>query len=135
MSSFSIISSNCFLWPRQMHRNRTTSLHEGYGFVEFKTHKAADSILNSLNGKQIPGTTQCWRLNWATFGIRDKRSIVAAAVDFLDSDNVENSPPQFIVTPAEEFSVFVGDLTNEVTDMILLQTFKPSYPSARSAKV
>ena len=54
-------------------RNKShPSVSEGYGFVEFTNHEAADRILKAWNGTPIPNTTQCWRLNWATYGIGDR---------------------------------------------------------------
>ena len=50
-------------------RNRTTGLSEGYAFLEFRTHEAADSILKTFNGQPIPGTDQVFRLNWAAYGV------------------------------------------------------------------
>lgn len=34
-----------------------------------------------------------------------------------------------------EFSIFVGDLANDVTDLLLAQTFRTRYPSVKGAKV
>ena len=50
-------------------RNRTTGLSEGYAFLEFRTHEAADGILKTYNGQAIPGTDQVFRLNWAAYGV------------------------------------------------------------------
>ena len=62
-----------------------------------------------------------WRLNWASFGIRE-----SCAGGSAEAAN----PP-----PAEEFSIFVGDLSSTVTDVVLLDTFRSSFGSAKSAKV
>jgi hypothetical protein len=40
------------------------------------------------------------------------------------------APPE-----AEQFSVFVGDLTPEVSDFVLMESFRQFYPSVTSAKV
>lgn len=50
-------------------RNRTTGLSEGYAFLEFRTHEAADQILRTYNGTPIPGTDLVFRLNWAAYGV------------------------------------------------------------------
>jgi RNA recognition motif-containing protein len=50
-------------------RNRATGASEGYAFLEFRTHEAADSILKTYNGHPIPGTELVFRLNWAAFGV------------------------------------------------------------------
>ena len=62
-------------------------------------------------GTLMPGTQQPWRLNWASFGIGAKRP---------DTTGTEGST---------EFSVFVGDLANEIGDAGLLDTFRQRYPS------
>lgn len=53
-----------------------------------------------------------YRLNWAAHGINERKSEIFT-----------------------EYSVFVGDLSPEVTDYLLLQTFAEKYVSVRSAKV
>lgn len=105
-------------------RNRANGRSEGYGFVEFADREAAAGALASLNGRPVPGTTQVWRLNWASFGIRGPGDSAAAL------HVAAPAPP-----PAEEFSILVGDLSPTVTDVVLLETFRCSFESARSAKV
>lgn len=93
-------------------RNKITGAPEGYGFVEFTSHQVAESILQSYNGTQIPGTELTFRLNWASSGIGERRA--------------DGGP---------EHSIFVGDLAPDVTDYLLQETFRVSYPSVRGAKV
>lgn len=50
-------------------RNRATGASEGYAFLEFRTHEAADTILKTFNGHPIPGTDLVFRLNWAAYGV------------------------------------------------------------------
>jgi RNA recognition motif-containing protein len=50
-------------------RNRVTGVSEGYAFLEFRTHEAADTILKTYNGHPIPGTDLVFRLNWAAYGV------------------------------------------------------------------
>ena len=50
-------------------RNKASNASEGYGFVEFTTHAAAEDVLQTLNGTPIPNTDQIFRLNWAAFGV------------------------------------------------------------------
>lgn len=50
-------------------RNRATGSSEGYAFLEFRTHEAADTILKTYNGHPIPGTDLVFRLNWAAYGV------------------------------------------------------------------
>ncbi|KAH1130398.1 hypothetical protein J1N35_001776 [Gossypium stocksii] len=93
-------------------RNKITGQPEGYGFVEFVSHQAAERILQTYNGTPMPGTDQMFRLNWASFGIGERRT-----------------------DPGLEHSIFVGDLAPDVTDYLLQETFRAHYPSVRGAKV
>ncbi|XWS52513.1 hypothetical protein CRYUN_Cryun11dG0077000 [Craigia yunnanensis] len=93
-------------------RNKITGQPEGYGFVEFVSHAAAERILQTYNGTAMPGTDQVFRLNWASFGIGERR-----------------------IDPGPEHSIFVGDLAPDVTDYLLQETFRAHYPSVRGAKV
>ncbi|XP_021592532.1 polyadenylate-binding protein RBP47B' isoform X2 [Manihot esculenta] len=93
-------------------RNKITGQPEGYGFVEFVSHAAAERILQTYNGTQMPGTEQTFRLNWASFGIGERRP-----------------------DAGPEHSIFVGDLAPDVTDYLLQETFRANYPSVRGAKV
>ncbi|KAK9121419.1 hypothetical protein Syun_019036 [Stephania yunnanensis] len=93
-------------------RNKITGQPEGYGFVEFVSHAAAERILQTYNGTPMPGTEQLFRLNWASFGIGERRP-----------------------DAGPEHSIFVGDLAPDVTDYLLQETFRVQYPSVRGAKV
>ncbi|KAL5567142.1 hypothetical protein UlMin_030306 [Ulmus minor] len=93
-------------------RNKITGQPEGYGFVEFNSHAAAERVLQTYNGAQMPGTEQTFRLNWASFGIGERRP-----------------------DAGPEHSIFVGDLAPDVTDYLLQETFRAQYPSVRGAKV
>ncbi|KAJ7980775.1 Polyadenylate-binding protein [Quillaja saponaria] len=93
-------------------RNKITGQLEGYGFVEFVSHAAAERVLQTYNGTQMPGTEQTFRLNWASFGIGERRP-----------------------DAGPEHSIFVGDLAPDVTDYLLQETFRAHYPSVRGAKV
>ncbi|XP_012478825.1 polyadenylate-binding protein RBP47B' [Gossypium raimondii] len=93
-------------------RNKITGQPEGYGFVEFVSHQAAERILQTYNGTTMPGTDQMFRLNWASFGIGERRT-----------------------DPGLEHSIFVGDLAPDVTDYLLQETFRAHYQSVRGAKV
>uniref|UniRef100_A0A7N0UGI7 RRM domain-containing protein n=2 Tax=Kalanchoe fedtschenkoi TaxID=63787 RepID=A0A7N0UGI7_KALFE len=93
-------------------RNKITGQPEGYGFVEFVSHAAAERVLQTYNGALMPGTEQTFRLNWASFGAGEKR---------------HDAGP--------DHSIFVGDLAPDVTDYLLQETFRLQYPSVRGAKV
>lgn len=92
-------------------RNKLTSQSEGYGFVEFRSHAAAENILQTYNGTLMPNSEQNFRLNWASLGAGEKR---------------DDTP---------DFTIFVGDLAADVNDYYLLETFKAVYSSVKGAKV
>lgn len=93
-------------------RNKQSGQSEGYGFVQFITHAAAEKTLQSYNGTLMPNTDQAFRLNWATFSTGEKKT-----------DTVT------------DLSIFVGDLAPDVTDALLQETFSTKYPSVKGAKV
>ncbi len=125
-------------------RNKASNASEGYGFVEFATHAAAEDVLQTLNGTPIPNTDQIFRLNWAAFGVGKQTQ-----------EGTDNSKPVATscclalvccCVPTREadcawaavhvdHSIFVGDLAPEVTDYMLQEHFRQYYPSVRSAKV
>ncbi|XP_024011455.1 polyadenylate-binding protein RBP47B' isoform X2 [Eutrema salsugineum] len=92
-------------------RNKITGQPEGYGFIEFVSHAAAERTLQTYNGTQMPGTEIPFRLNWASFGSGQK------------------------VDAGPDHSIFVGDLAPDVTDYLLQETFRVHYSSVRGAKV
>ena len=44
-------------------RNKITRISEGYGFIEFISHEAAEKVLQSYNGAEMPGTEHTFRMN------------------------------------------------------------------------
>ncbi|XP_047330269.1 polyadenylate-binding protein RBP45-like isoform X2 [Impatiens glandulifera] len=92
-------------------RNRQTTQPEGYGFIEFANRAAAEKILQTYNGTQMPNSEQLFRLNWASLGAGERR---------------DDTP---------DFTLFVGDLAADVNDFLLQETFKTNYSSVRGAKV
>lgn len=93
-------------------RNKHTGQSEGYGFIEFASHAAAERTLQACNGTLMPNVEQNYRLNWASFGVGEKRS--------------DGTP---------DFTIFVGDLASDVTDYMLQETFRAHYPSVKGAKI
>lgn len=93
-------------------RNKQSNQSEGYGFVEFVSHAAAERCLQHYNNTLMPNVEQHYRLNWASFGTGEKRS--------------DGTP---------DFTIFVGDLASDVTDYMLQETFRAHYPSVKGAKV
>ncbi|CAA2954710.1 polyadenylate-binding protein RBP45-like isoform X1 [Olea europaea var. sylvestris] len=92
-------------------RNKQTSQSEGYGFLEFVSHAAAERNLHTFNGTLMPNAEQPFRLNWASMGAGEKR---------------DDTP---------EYTIFVGDLAADVTDYMLQETFRANYSSVKGAKV
>ncbi|KAI8552806.1 hypothetical protein RHMOL_Rhmol06G0296700 [Rhododendron molle] len=108
---------NCFAHTGQVMsvkviRNKLTAQPEGYGFIEFTSRAAAESILQTYNGALMPNTEQSFRMNWATLGAGERRA--------------DDTP---------DYTVFVGDLAADVSDYLLQETFKVNYPSVKGAKV
>ncbi|KAM0051914.1 putative RNA recognition motif domain, nucleotide-binding alpha-beta plait domain superfamily [Helianthus debilis subsp. tardiflorus] len=93
-------------------RNKQTGQSESYGFIEFVSRAAAERHLQTYNGTLMPNVEQNFRLNWASFGVGEKRG--------------DGSP---------DYTIFVGDLAADVTDYTLQETFRAHYPSVKSAKV
>ncbi|XP_055822669.1 polyadenylate-binding protein RBP45 [Solanum dulcamara] len=108
--------STCFyhtgeLVSAKVIRNKQSGQSEGYGFLEFRSHAAAETVLQTYNGTLMPNVEQNFRMNWASLGAGERR---------------DDSP---------EYTIFVGDLAADVTDYVLQETFKPVYSSVKGAKV
>lgn len=95
----------------------------GYCFVRFRNFEDASRVLRDFNGKPIPGTNNqfFFRLNWSSANIQ--AAATAAAVAPSTS------------SPSSEYSIFVGDLPQNINEQILLQTFKSRYPSCSGVKI
>ncbi|ESQ42967.1 hypothetical protein EUTSA_v10013710mg [Eutrema salsugineum] len=93
-------------------RNKQTGQCEGYGFIEFANHAAAERVLQTYNGAQMPNCEQTFRLNWAQAGAGERRQ-----------------------AEGPDHTIFVGDLAPEVTDYMLTETFTSVYSSVKGAKV
>ncbi|KAI1300738.1 hypothetical protein EDD11_005961 [Mortierella claussenii] len=100
----------------KMIRDKFTGASAGYCFVELSSPAAAAKAITNLNGVMIPGTNKTFKLNWASGG----SPAVAVGTG---------------VGPGQEFSLFVGDLSPEVTEYMLMSTFQERYISCRSAKI
>jgi len=104
----------CFAATGEVHavkliRDKLTGQLQGYGFVEFVSHAAAERVLQTFNGQMMPNVEMQYRLNWASAG--EKR---------------DDTP---------DYTIFVGDLAADVTDYMLQETFRVHYPSVKGAKV
>ena len=80
-----------------------------YGFVEYDDPGAADRAMNTLNGRRVHQAEI--RVNWAYQS---------------NSQNKEDT--------SNHFHIFVGDLSNEVNDEVLLQAFS-AFGSVSEARV
>lgn len=94
-------------------RDKTTFVSSGYAFVDFGSISAAQCALDMFNGEVIPNTSCTFKLNWASGG-----GLV---------DRKEDRQP--------EYSVFLGDLSADCTEQILLTIFQSRYRSCKSAKI
>ncbi|KAG0095100.1 hypothetical protein BGZ93_006326 [Podila epicladia] len=98
----------------KMIRDKYSGASAGYCFVELPNPAAAAKAINTLNGMLIPGTNKVFKLNWASGGGMASSTASGAG---------------------QEFSVFVGDLSAEVTEFMLVTKFQERYMSCRSAKI
>ncbi|KAJ3188519.1 hypothetical protein HK101_009118 [Irineochytrium annulatum] len=98
----------------KMIRDKITVASAGYCFVDFSSNAAAARQLTTANGSIIPGTNKVFKLNWASGG------------GMVDRTRDSAGP---------EYSIFVGDLSPEVNDLLLMNTFQARYGSIKSAKV
>uniref|UniRef100_A0A0D9WUJ2 RRM domain-containing protein n=1 Tax=Leersia perrieri TaxID=77586 RepID=A0A0D9WUJ2_9ORYZ len=99
-------------------RNKQTRQSEGYGFLNFDDHVAADQILKSYNGQQMPDSSKHFRLNWVT---HTPPPPAAAADTHTD--------------PTTDHTIYVGNLAYDVTDYMLHHVFKSRYSSIKTANV
>jgi len=90
-------------------KNRLTGDPAGYCFVEFNDEEQAQRALLRLNGKPIPGN--------------------------LNPPRRFKLNPSVKPEPGNEYSIFVGDLTEDVDDYDLYKAFKDRYATTSGAKV
>ncbi|KAK3090710.1 hypothetical protein FSP39_013934 [Pinctada imbricata] len=92
-------------------KSKMTGLPAGYCFIDFHTQEKAREAMLKLSGKNIPNSNppKRFKLNSASYG------------------------KEHLHMP--EFSLFVGDLTEDVDDYTLYYEFAKRYRSCRSAKV
>lgn len=96
----------------KMIKNRATGSPAGYCFVDFGDYTVSQKVMTKLSGLPIPGSNPIkrFKLNWATYG----------------KDSFTQGP---------EYSIFVGDLSPDVTDNALQEFFQRKFPSCKAAKV
>uniref|UniRef100_A0A6N2K9V1 RRM domain-containing protein n=1 Tax=Salix viminalis TaxID=40686 RepID=A0A6N2K9V1_SALVM len=108
----SIFSTTGEVVQAKVIRNKQTGYPEGYGFIEFVNHAAAERVLQTYNGTPMPNSEQTFRLNWATLGAGERRQ--------------DDGP---------DYTIFIGDLAADVNDYLLQETFRNVYSSVKGAKV
>lgn len=91
--------------------NKQSRNPAGYCFVDFSSADAAQRAMLKLNGKVIPGTAppKRFKLNYASFG------------------------REHLANP--EFSLFVGDVSEDLDDYSLFNIFASKYLSCKSANI
>jgi RNA recognition motif-containing protein len=82
-------------------KSKQTGQSEGYGFVEFATRATAEWVLQTYTGQRMPNVTQVYRLDWPASGSGEWRGHAG--------DN----------SGCDEYTIFVGGLSAEVTDSTL----------------
>ncbi|KAJ2442490.1 hypothetical protein GGF42_006933 [Coemansia sp. RSA 2424] len=144
-------------------RDRMTGAMANYCFLEFSTHADAERLLALYNGKAMPAPSdRLFRLNWATgmvgaglgspgmslgVGYSQLPPFATSALDSSGGMAVPGSSlsSMYVAAPSAlslsvsldgpEFSLFVGDLAPEVTDVQLAHEFRSRYASVRTAKI
>lgn len=87
------------------------------------SHEIAQDILTNYNGKQIsPGNPKTFRLNWASHSTVASTTLLPSAATAA-------------AVAASQYSIFVGDLDSEVTDILLENAFRQRFHSVYSARV
>lgn len=105
-------------------RDRRTGESLGFAFLECVSRPAAQNLLNNYDGKQIT-ENMILRLNWAAFSHGRPAG--------------GEPPPEQDAQPGGEgpelYSIFVGDMALNVTDLHLQNHFRQFFLSVNSAKV
>ncbi|KAJ2760942.1 hypothetical protein IWQ56_005368, partial [Coemansia nantahalensis] len=140
----------------KMIHDRLTGAPANYCLIEVPTHADAERLLAVYNGRAIPHPyDRPFRLGWVSGvgvggGGLASSALASAAppVAAYTTPAMWALPPdgglgagacatvaQAVATEAPEFSLFVGDLAPEVTDIQLVHEFRCRYASVRAAKV
>jgi RNA recognition motif-containing protein len=90
-------------------KDKVTGGLAGYAFIEFTTTPAAKKFLEKYNNRPMPGSSAPFRLNWAQY-----------------SGNKSAGP---------EYSLFIGDISNDVTEAQITSVFRLRYPSVTGMKI
>lgn len=101
--------------------------------MDFANAQTAAKVLATVNGSLIPNTHKVFKLNWASGGgLNDRRyGFWTLFVHFIllpSSISVYSHFLYFREDRAPEYSLFVGDLSNEVSELVLLVSETNSKP-------
>ncbi|KAI1297902.1 tRNA selenocysteine 1-associated protein 1 [Halotydeus destructor] len=114
-----------------------TGAPKGYGFICFNDDESALRFLNDFNGSPIPNSTvnKPWKLN--TAGAKNRSRPGSSMSSYRPNDRYPNERynDRYGNEREREHTIFVGTLSPEVDDEMLLEAFKSRYPSVYSAKV
>lgn len=86
-----------------------------YGFVEYDDPGAAERAMQTLNGRRVHQAVSCLQPGWSRLRLIDSKEI---RVNWAYQSNTTNKEDT-----SSHFHIFVGDLSNEVNDEVLLQAF------------
>lgn len=107
-------------------KDKVNTLKSLYCFVTFEDVQTA-SLAILKNGQKIPGTQSTLKLNWASGGSASKVSQAG-----VQGGGISKVDPK----GRNDNSLFIGDLSPEVNDLLLFQKFKEKYPNQiRQVKV
>lgn len=81
-------------------------------------------MLLDYNGKLIPGTRRTFRLNWGMYGGGSKSETHEAVAK---ESKTEGDGP--------DYSIYIGDLDRNVSDVELLAVFSKRYQHVHSARI
>lgn len=97
-----------------------------FGFVEFQTKEMAAQVLAGYNNQNISGTNKVYRLNWAQHNVGAPKP---------PGGGPPGHPGHPMGGGGTEYSIFVGDLSPEVSDEMLVGSFAQHYGSIKAAQV
>eukprot|EP00825_Cyclidium_porcatum_P049282 TRINITY_DN847_c0_g1_i1.p1 TRINITY_DN847_c0_g1~~TRINITY_DN847_c0_g1_i1.p1 ORF type:complete len:427 (-),score=56.75 TRINITY_DN847_c0_g1_i1:217-1497(-) len=114
-------------------KDKNSNQSQGYGFLEFASHEAANQTLQQYNGLQMPNSTKLFRINWGTQGGNQKGTTMKQQqqTNFYP----QNQPGQHQQNVSQDFSLYVGDLDQSVDDTTLYEFFRAKYKTTVGAKV
>eukprot|EP00041_Stephanoeca_diplocostata_P016243 m.319323 g.319323 ORF g.319323 m.319323 type:complete len:182 (-) comp20301_c0_seq11:3065-3610(-) len=109
-------------------RDRTTGLWANYCFIDFENAQVAEAAVTAMNGTPMPDNTppKNFKLNWGRGGNKSAATAKPFDVGMSASQSAVRGPSH---------SVFVGDLTPDVTDLMITRFFQEHYKSVKVGTV